>query len=704
MSSFAVSGVELGHRLAQLRKGAGLKQVELARKVTWSQAVLSRIETGERTISSDELTQLFEAIGTQEAAALAEILDRNWQHITRPTLDHPDQERLWRAEQMIVRLLAERDVPGTPPAFRVRLEEYVKEIARIAGLLLRRDHQIAFIGSIGIGKSTAICRATGLETAGPQGLISVLETGAGGITLCEVHLKSGPGYGIAVVPRSHDDIRSDVMDFVELLIPSSQAAAGDDEASSVPRELDRAIRNMAGLVKRRTVGPDGKKTTTDPAKVLTAEFPDRRDLVVEILTRMDLPRRDRRDDWHSPTHPAAPLEWLRTTFEQINNGRHPDFSLPARIDLVVPELLSVDDLDVSIVDTRGIDQPSSRADLETLLEDPHTVAILCSGFNDAPAQPIHHLLQRARDIDNTQIDSHTGVLVLARPGEALEAKDEDGSHAETADDGYEIKGDQIRNALARVKLSECPTHFFNAREDDPGLLREFLRSRVTQTRQAIHTELESTLERTESLLENAAEEQVQAVQRQAAQLVTAWINQNTAPKHTGEHVHDTLLQEIGRAHPSSVNASARRGGEWQSLSYAHQLGFGARKAATAALQESVAGFASLCRTAAEPMPEASGLLSQAHQLMVTAYNELLRKVQLTGSTAYSGELKQSPQFWSDNMNEWGQGTGYIDRVLERNRQWFRHNSRRVIEQNIEAVIDREWAAALRRVEAIFEQA
>ena len=139
----------------------------------------------------------------------------------------------------------------------------------------------------------------------------------------------------------------------------------------------------------------------------------------------------------------GPLDWMRHTFAEINNGRHPEFSLPARIDLVVPELVEMADLEIGIVDTRGIDQLTARADLEEHLQDPHTVAILCSGFNDAPEQSVHHLLQRARDIGNPHIDSHASVLVLARPEEALAVKDESGLRAESVDDGYELKGEQV---------------------------------------------------------------------------------------------------------------------------------------------------------------------------------------------------------------------------------------------------------------------
>ncbi|MDX3066740.1 helix-turn-helix domain-containing protein [Streptomyces sp. ND04-05B] len=292
-----VSGVQLGHRLAQLRERSGMKQAELARKVTWSQAVLSRIEAGERSLSNDELATLLEAIGSDEADDLATILGRDWQHLPRPALDHPDQHLLWRAEQMTVALEAAGKSPEVPAAFRTRLDEYVKEISRLATLLLRRKHQVAFIGSIGIGKSTAICRAMNLEVTGPQGhRVPVLETGAGGITLCEVHLIRGQGHGIIVEPRTHDDIRSDVEDFVDQIMQSRPSVADEDGTPVVPREIERAIRNMAGLTVKRVKGADGKRVSTDPAKELIAEFPVRRDLVVEVLTRMGLHRRDRRDE------------------------------------------------------------------------------------------------------------------------------------------------------------------------------------------------------------------------------------------------------------------------------------------------------------------------------------------------------------------------------------------------------------------------
>ena len=164
-----VSPLELGGYLTQIRERAGLKQAELARRVTWSQAVLSRIEGGERNVAPEELEHLLDAIATPEAEKLKTALGREWVTLPRPGLDHPDQDLLWSAEEVAQQLQTLVGQPDVKHAFERRLSAYVDELGAVAALLLKREHQVAFIGSIGIGKSTAICRLAGLEVAAPDG-------------------------------------------------------------------------------------------------------------------------------------------------------------------------------------------------------------------------------------------------------------------------------------------------------------------------------------------------------------------------------------------------------------------------------------------------------------------------------------------------------------------------------------------------------
>src|SRR6266566_5564889 len=103
--------VEIGRYLSSVRERAKIKQAELARKITWSPTVLSRVESGERAVAPDELETILDAIGTPEAKQLSEQIQRRWKVLPRPALDHPDQTLLWEAEQVAKELIDLRDQP-----------------------------------------------------------------------------------------------------------------------------------------------------------------------------------------------------------------------------------------------------------------------------------------------------------------------------------------------------------------------------------------------------------------------------------------------------------------------------------------------------------------------------------------------------------------------------------------------------------------
>ena len=191
-----VAAGEIAENISRLREQAGIKQAELARQITWSPASLSRVESGERDVSPDELQIILETIGSEAALNMGEAINRRWKILPRPPLDHQDQGLIWEAEQVAQRLDELRKQPDVRQAFERRLSEYLDELKGAANLILNREHKIAMIGSIGIGKSTFICRVTGLEVPGKDAGIpvSVLEAGAGGITVCEVHLRTGTGW------------------------------------------------------------------------------------------------------------------------------------------------------------------------------------------------------------------------------------------------------------------------------------------------------------------------------------------------------------------------------------------------------------------------------------------------------------------------------------------------------------------------------
>lgn len=706
-----LSPVELGRHLMQVRERSGIKQAELAKRVSLSPTVLSRIESGDRPVTLDEVQDILTQLATPEATELSKALERAWQVLPRPPLDHPDQDLLWEAEEVARELVTLRDKPDTPHAFERRLSEYIDELGRGAAMLLKREHQVAFIGSIGVGKSTAICKMTGLEVAKDDGTMTpVLEVGGGGITVCEVHLRTGPEFGLIVEPKGDDELRQDVLDLADSILKGAPAPDEDgpngQESQGISKEVARALRNMANLAVQRPKGTDGKRTTVDPAKQLAQLFPTQREFVVEVLSRMELHRRDKRDIWYDSASGKSPKAWLRDTFAAINNGRSPDFTLPRRIEVVVPDkLLQVADLGVRFIDTKGIDRNAAREDIECHFDDPHTLAVLCSPFNNAPAAETRLLLERAKDAGVRTLDTNAALLVLPRPTEALAMKDDATSApVESAEEGYELKGEQIALALEPLGLQTLGVAFYNANEDSAAAAQDYLLERLTRTRAAFRTRIREASAGAQALLRNHGEARVLAVLRDAGETLHTWAAQNSAVPVVQGHVQESLMAQIQVAYASTVRAAVRREGEWPALSYSHHIGYGARRLAVMALEKPVELFTGHCKLmAATPRyAEAADLLAQAERVLTVSYEELLRKVQLMGQTVFKDALKADPMLWQACMDEWGQGPGYKTRVAAHNRDWFNNEARKKLEHELQALIAREWTRALANVTALLE--
>ena len=719
--SLSINPIELGRHLMQVRDRSGMKQAELARQVSLSQAVLSRIESGERPVSLDEVRDLLSAIGTTEATTLSAALGREWSVLPRPPLDHADQDLIWSAECVARDLIELRDRPETPHAFERRLSEYIEELKRGASLLLKREHQVAFVGSIGVGKSTAICRMTGLVSPKEDGTtVPVLEVGGGGITVCEVHLRTGPGYGLIVEPRGDDQIRNDVADLADHIYNGSEAAeedsGGGTESQGISKEVARALRNMADLAIRRRKSAEGKRIVEDPAKELAEQVPSQRDFIVEVLTRMRLHRRDRRDVWYDSASGAAPMTWLRETFSAINNGRHPEFTLPRRIEVVVPEqlkkdselsLLEASGLSIRIVDTKGIDRTAAREDIEGHFSDPHTFVVLCTAFNNAGSGHERMILERAKDAGIRTLELNSSLLALPRPGEALAMKDDATSvHADSAEEGYELKQEQVELALQPLGLQRVAVGFYNANEDSPSRAREFLIHGLERIRESFRDRIASAISGGQSTLQNHEKEQVRAVLRDASEQIRAWIGLNNGTKTVNANIQESLMTQIQGAYAATVRASVRRDGEWENLSYSHHIGYGARRLAVLAVGGTVDAFVEQCKVmnATPRYAEARDLIGQSSRVLADAYEEMLRKVQIMGQTTFKDALKADPAFWQACMNEWGQGPGYKTRVAGHNRTWFDDEARRKLEVQLKALIQREWSRILREIEALQEPA
>ena len=718
--------IEIGKYLALLRDEAELKQNELAGVVGLAPSVLSRIESGERHATSEEVDSILNSIGTEEALTFKTTVRRVWQQHPRPPFGHPDEATLWCAEEVLKSLDGLLDNPDIRNSFATSIKELKQEIDKAAQLVRETEHSIAFVGSIGIGKSTAICRVSGLEIPNPnQGVPdTVLQDGGGGVTICEVHLVQGPDYGLLIEPMSDEEIRREVREFA--IMQKNPPKTNEDDASDPPigtsREIERAIRNMSDLQTIRTteLGLDGKRTrrTEDLAKKLADECPGVGAFCVELLNKMNLAGRTRRELWHSSDGFASdPLVWLKESFQSLNIGRHPEFSIPKRIEVIVSEpVLGEKSVSIHLVDTRGIaPMAAERADIMSLFNEPNTIVLLCSSFNDAPAVAVQSILTRAKNERIGGLSDKAAVLVFPKGAEALAVIDDAGEPAETTEDGYDMKRDQAEATLRSIGVTGVHVEFFNAFGDDSGSLKNLLMEFVDRLRSRHRKELEELISDGHMLVENFDREQTLTVQGTAARRLKIWLENDAQLDFSSfPGVEQSLLRTMNTIHAGTVRASVRRQGEWYNLDYSDQLGYGAILSADSVVASKQDSFHAIAENLLndEELTEAFGLVRQARRVIGSGVDAILTKSQIEGTEIHRRDMKPDRTLWNRCDDEWGQGGGYRDRVVSHNRKWFKDGTKQVTtysggnrdhQQDIRDLIEREWTATLERLSDILDE-
>lgn len=711
---------ELGRELARVREAAGLTQAELAERLGVSQTVVSRTESGERQLEDDGIRDFAEAIGTEEARGLEGRRSRDWSKLKRPPLGHPNHDILWSAELKLRELTTLLSQPDITQAFARRIEALCREIESAAAELLKRECNLVFIGKIGVGKTSAICQIADLTVPGSgAGRPSpVLDVGAGRTTLCEVEIQRGPT-SIVVEPCTDAEVRAHVADFAEKLLRpikdgSEKGGSQDDQIMS--REVERAIRNMAGL-RRPSARPTEGPKIPDPARELARQIFDEEiergrgeqdaasRLQFEILSRMRTDLRERQDLRWDQSAGVDQQNWLKSEFHRINTGNNPDFTIPKRIRVSVElPLLPLDgDVEVRIVDTKGIDETVARADLEKHVGASHTVLVLCSGFNEAPGTEATSLLRRASEAGIRRDDLQGVALGLPKFDEALQTLDDSGETVGSIEEGYGLKTgvveETVHHSLGHMNFS---VRFFNSHEDDPAEVRQDLSDRIGKVFDAYRDNVSKLVESAGELIANYENAQAQEIVRQATVLIRSWIKKNKNLGPVKREVEQSLLGEVESAHPASIHATMRRNGGWYNLDYGHHLAYGARLVVSSVLRSRVRSFAEICDTflGADQYRPAEPLLSQAQRTLEKASQTATERAQLLGETWFHDTLEEEDEFWTTGIRRWGGGGGYVDDISTMNKSWFSDNGE--LNEKMEPMIKREWKRAMKVVEGMLE--
>ncbi len=694
----------LGKMVQRFREQASLSQADLAKRLPFTASRISRLESSELSLDIDETVKIAEAIGTEDSKAFADYLHWNWCVLEAPTFDHPNLKILWKAEQALQRLDKLKDDPEIKNVFIKQIDMCRNQLLRAAKYLQCTEHSIAFMGSPGVGKTTAICAITEeLRDRKEEDLNRqiVLQTGSGRTTICEVHVRRGGEYSISIEPCSYEELRYHVADFCEYLLNKTQKRVGTEpkEGSGISAEMERTLRNMTALTIKKSKQQDGKYFREDPANNLVEQYPNKEELLVELLARFNSPHRRRTSITYAPLSSISPMKWISKTFAQINFGRHPEFSLPKRIEVSIPNsVLGSDTINIRLIDTRGIDEPSApRRDLQSYLDDERAIVVLCSRFEDAPSAAVQALIERAKEGGLHKAIRRQGILlVLPKEGEEQAVlSDITGEPVNDAYEGREIRQEQVQTTtLANLGVSDMCIDFMNVRTDsDCKSVRDSILSAIYRLRMDVTEQITVLVDTADELIKNKADEQVRIVFEHATKPIQTWLENNQQTTGEIHRVYEALLEEMDSLrYAASLRASINRRGNWHNFDYWHGLGFGARRNAVSISQTQVTELKGIIKNALndDDLEQAHGFLRQFLAQVEDAIASLFIDIQQVGETAFAEPLRGDHDYWNKCQQYWGMGRGYISDIRSETNTWFSAEARNARHEFLKAELQKRW--------------
>jgi hypothetical protein len=646
---------------------------------------------------------VLKAISTGEASDYSDYLGQQWKWLPRPPYAHPDRSSLWTAERGLQRIAEIResvDNEGT----RAQAEMFEAAIKREAAYVGSTSHDIAFFGQIGVGKTTALSTSTGLmlPPVPDERRIkrTVLEVGGGNTTICEVIVLHDPSkWGVTVLPQSEEEVAISVNDLCAGVLSGRVGEAGlDGECRGLPKEIDRALRNMCGLPKRQIKTSGAKRVTVDPVLEL-ADSRNLEALASEVFKRLKLWQRTRTELWYDPASGEEPAAWLRRAFADVNNGRTADMGLPRRITVIAPlEALAARRYRLRVIDTKGIDEPlADRPDLRSYLEDSRTIPVLCSGFTSAPDPSVMQLLNGAVETGTwTAVAQRSVMLVLPKNDEALQVKQDSGEPPEDFEEGYEIKADKIRDALRKIGRDAgrggLPILTYNADTDEPERLMGALVNRAEALRSIHVRRIEETARAVNTLADEAYKSgMAQVYDRVYKQLRALDVARLSQP---AGRPFEKLISAIRRLHPRTVWASVIRQGGWVNLDVYHYIGTGVAAEAQERSRVQVLELeATLGRMLADddfaPVHE---FLREGVKSIGYWRDEFLQTAARLGRDSFRPALREAIPLWTACAAEYGRGYGFRDRVAAHFQQWFDDPAQSGVLELVETALTEQWSS------------
>ncbi|URD48491.1 hypothetical protein [Chroococcidiopsis sp. CCNUC1] len=401
------------------------------------------------------------------------------------------------------------------------LKSKLNRLKEIAEILSIEKYKLVFIGTIGEGKTTAICHLFNLigdfkvsktiagKAINVTEVQELLATGSGKTTICEVIIEAAAKTYIEIEPYSLEQMESMIVEFCESLA-DSEDMQGEPKVM-ISKEIETAIRNVIDLNKVSETTTEGDKRQTlriDRAKeeLEKSGIDGLKDIA---LRNADL--KNRVSTKIEFTSDEDERTWIKRTFALINSAKLKEFAIPRKIRIYVSDrILSGSNLFQfqAVIDTKGIDENPIRKDLQEYIEGQDSICLFTTHFKDAPETNIRELMRYYLSSKSRDFHYRFVTLVITHKGEPERVNgNEDG----TWELGTEIRREDIQSTFKNLNLEFFPENiiFYDAlryyNSEIAKLSDLYTEDDVQQDRNACIQSIASVIERRQKILQDEVE-------------------------------------------------------------------------------------------------------------------------------------------------------------------------------------------------------
>ncbi len=366
------------------------------------------------------------------------------------------------------------------------LKQYNERLTKIKKILSISNYTLVFIGKVGAGKTTAICRLFDLmrdveanipikgKTKNIHGVQELLTTGSGHTTLCEVVIKSAQETFIEVEPHDKENVSQFLKDFcyhiwMKVYPNNDGGTVSTVHRIDIPSELMRAIRNIVKLYSKKV-----DKTDKDEALELAKSFKENQfqDFYKKVLALANLSQRIKTKILLPSTisNLSEQKAWIQKHFDYLNLAKISTCSIPNKIIIH----LNSDILDFeqcprlkTVIDTRGTNSTNqTRKDLDDYIKRDDTICLFTEKFPESPNNVID-LISNHLTPESQHLDTKSVLFVMPRNREPENVvSSESGIEGQSREDGIAFRTREIEDTFAKCGIKFLPDNivFYDALE------------------------------------------------------------------------------------------------------------------------------------------------------------------------------------------------------------------------------------------------